>query len=317
MSNRLQVGIMGAGRMAQGFDAPGSERVLTLAHGVQKSPQLQLSGFFDLHPERAAAAEHKWGCPPSPRDREAWLDAGWDIILIATPDHAHIPDFESVLQRKPKAVMVEKPLAPNLPDAERLLSLARDRSIPVLVDYPRRWHSGVRQVSQMMADGQLGQLRRIQGLCSGGVRHNGVHLLDLVAAWCPSVECVELIAKQGSVAWFHLATKSGPIEFILSEAAQESCYVWELRLETDRARIEFCDSPEILRLSRPGPHPNYPTYQALIAEKTWPMEDEPLLVHMLADLVAMIGDPAAARAHTLLEIERERLFDQVLRHFDN
>jgi predicted dehydrogenase len=306
---------MGAGRMAQGFDEPGHERVLSLAHGVKKSPQLQLAGFYDLHPERAEAAERKWNCPPSPRDREAWLDAGWDIVLIATPTDCHIPDFEAALKRKPKAVMVEKPLAHSLSDAERVLSIARDQATPVVVDYPRRWHSGVREVGHKLAANELGRIRRIHGLCSGGVRHNGVHLLDLVAAWCPSIERVELIAKHGDTAWLNLITKDGPVDFVLSAATQENCYVWELRIETDRARIEFCDAPEVLRLSSPGPHPNYPTHQALVAGQTWSMEDEPLLVHMLAHLASMIGNEEAARKQTGMEIERERLFDAVLKHF--
>ncbi len=317
MSARLQVGIMGAGRIAQGFDEPGGERVLTLAHAVRKSPRLQLAGFYDLLPERAEAAEFKWDCPPTPRDREAWLDAGWDVVLIATPDDSHVADFEAVLHRKPKGVMVEKPLAPNIADAERLVEMACRQSTAVLVDFPRRWHSGVQEVGRLLATNQLGTLRRIHGNCSGGLRHNGVHLLDLVAAWCPSADGLRLIARRDGAAWFTMNTGHGPVEFSFSASTQEGCYVCDLRFETDRARIDFCDSPEILRLSRPGGHPNYPTYQALITEQTWPMEDEPLLVGMLAHLVALIGDAEAARAQAMIEIARERFFAEVLQHFDN
>ena len=35
LSDRLLVGILGAGRMAQGFDDPRSPHVLSLAHAVQ------------------------------------------------------------------------------------------------------------------------------------------------------------------------------------------------------------------------------------------------------------------------------------------
>jgi predicted dehydrogenase len=308
---------MGAGRIAQGYDEPGSERVLTLAHAIEKLPQLKLCGFYDLEPARAEAAEHKWGCPTSSRDREAWLDTGWDIILIATPDNSHVVDLEAVLQRKPKAVMVEKPLAPMAADAERLLKAASDQSTAILVDFPRRWHSGLQHVGRSLAANQFGRIGRIQGACSGGLRHNGVHLLDLIFDWCPGAGELQLLAKHGDAAWFTFETANGPVEFILSGATQESCYVWELRVDTDGARIELCDSPEILRLSRPAPHPNYPSHHALIVERTWSMEDEPLLVKMLACLTAMIGDTEAIRATVAFEIERERFFDAVLRHFEN
>ena len=65
VSDRLVVGILGAGRMAQGFDDPGSPQVLSLAHAVQASRPFRLGGFFDRRPERAEAAEHRWGCLPS------------------------------------------------------------------------------------------------------------------------------------------------------------------------------------------------------------------------------------------------------------
>ena len=88
LSDRLVVGILGAGRMAQGFDDPGSPHVLSLAHAVQASRGFSLGGFFDQRPERAEAAERRWSCPPSPRARAAWLSQPWDVVLIATPDTA-------------------------------------------------------------------------------------------------------------------------------------------------------------------------------------------------------------------------------------
>ena len=63
----LKVGIMGAGRIAQGFDYPGSEKILTLAHAVRESDRFVLGGFYDLHQDRAERAEEKWTCPASPR----------------------------------------------------------------------------------------------------------------------------------------------------------------------------------------------------------------------------------------------------------
>jgi predicted dehydrogenase len=82
------VGILGAGRIAQSFDAPGAAHVLSLAHAVSRSTAFRLGGFFDVRAERAVAAERRWGCAPSPRTREAWLDSGWDVVCIATPEAA-------------------------------------------------------------------------------------------------------------------------------------------------------------------------------------------------------------------------------------
>jgi len=317
MSAPFKVGIMGAGRIAQGFDSPGSEGVLTLAHAVQKIPELQLAGFYDRVPDRAEAAERKWGCPSSPRGRETWLDQGWDMVLIATPDECHVSDFESVLQRKPKAVLVEKPFASSAVEAERLTVAARDLSTAVLVNYPRRMHTAVQEVRRLFTANQLGIPRRIHATCSGGVRHNGVHLLDLVATWIPIVTSVRLVVKQGDAAWFSIATEQGPLELILCASPQQGCYVFDLRIDTDSARVDVCESPEVLRIRRPAPQPNYPSFQALQTEKVWSMENEPLLVQMLAHLYALTGDPQAARMQLAMELDREHFFGAVLQHFEN
>lgn len=316
MKRPLTVGILGAGRIAAGFDAPGDDRVQTLAHAVSRQPQFILSGFYDQDSARALAAEAKWNCPASPRTRPAWLAAGWDVICIATSDDAHAADLRDVLTQRPRAVLVEKPLAANDAEATKLLQSARRRGVPLLVDFPRRAHPAVSEITRLLHSGALGEVRRVAGHYSGGARHNGIHLLDLVAAWLPPVTSVRKLGGGSAELLLELRTGKRRVPFLLAEATQPDCYVWELRVETERGRVELAGSPEMLRVSRPGPHPNFSGFTALLPRHEWPMEDEPLLLRVVERLAELAASPKAAGAQWELELERQRFFTRVFAHFD-
>ncbi len=297
--------------MAQGFDRPGDSSVLTLAHAVQESPLLTLGGFYDNRTERAETAERKWHCPPTPREREAWLAAGWDLIFIATPDACHAADLADAIARKPRGVLVEKPLATDAQIAGRLLQQAGASAVALVTDFPRRWHTGVAHIAARLASGELGHTSRIVGTYSGGLRHNGVHLLDLIAAWVPGVERVERLGQTPGAAWLRLAAGAREIELFLAESPLRDGYAFALTLHTDRARIDLDGAPETLTLLTKAAHPNYPDFPTLRPVATWPMEDEPLLTRAVETLAGLARDPAAAAHQLAREIERERFFGLV------
>ena len=302
---------MGAGRMAQGFDQPGDSSVLTLAHAVQNSPLLTLGGFFDNRTERAEAAEQKWNCPPTSRDREVWLAAGWDLIFIATPDACHAADLADAIARQPRGVLVEKPLATDAQTAGRLLQHAGASGVALVTDFPRRWHTGVAQIAARLDTGELGDASRIVGTYSGGLLHNGVHLLDLIAAWVPGVERVERLGQTPGAVWLRLSASGRETELFLAESPFRDGYAFALTLHTDRARIDLDGAPETLTLLTKAAHPNYPDFSTLRPAATWPMEEEPLLSRAVETLAGLARDPAAAARHLAREIEREHFFGLV------
>lgn len=288
------VGILGAGRIAQSFDAPGAAHVLSLAHAVSRSTAFRLGGFFDVRAERAVAAERRWGCAPSPRTREAWLDSGWDVVCIATPEAEHARDLADALARKPKGIVVEKPLALDFDAGARLLEHASELGVPVLVDFPRRWHPGLEALAKQVADGRLGAPLAAVFIYSGGAARAASHMLDLLHALWGDWQ-VGVAQRAGGCATLHLTrgAASLPVTFVeLSEAAP---YVWEVHVYCECGKVELSRSPEVLEVSAVGPHPDYPGFDVLTPFARHEMEGEPVLVRMLASLARAIEDPEAAR----------------------
>jgi predicted dehydrogenase len=306
------VGILGAGRMAQSFDAPGAPRVLSLAHAITRSPVFRLGGFFDVRVDRAVAAERRWSCPASPRERTAWLDHGWDVVCIATPEAEHARDVADVLARKPKGIVVEKPLALEAEEGARLLDQADALGVVILVDFPRRWHSGVSALARQVADGRLGKPLTAVFAYSGDAARAASHMLDLfhtvwgdwdVAAVQPAAGAVSLVLRR--------ARASVTATFVrLPEGAP---YVWEVHVYCERGKVELSHSPEVLEVSSVVPHADYPAFSVLTPLARHDMENEPLLVRMLETLAAAIGDPDAGRRLRQREQASHRLTGAVLR----
>lgn len=309
----LLVGIMGAGRMAQGFDRPGDRHVLTLAHAVCSSKGFHLGGFFDHKPDRAEAAERKWGCPPSPRDRTAWLDQSWDAVCIATPDTQHAADLRDVLARKPKAILTEKPLALEREDAAALLCEASRLGVPVLVDFPRRWHTGVAAVSDHIAQGRLGKPLAATFVYSGDAAHSAVHMLDLFYMWWGGGWDVALESRQGNAVHLTLSRQSEVVVTSFIHVPAESYYVLEMQVYCEKGKIELSRSPEMLEINELRPHPLYPSFQVLTPINSFQMEGEPLLVRLMETLADMIADPDVARAQAKREMDSQAFSGQVLR----
>ncbi|HET6566695.1 MAG TPA: Gfo/Idh/MocA family oxidoreductase [Rhodothermales bacterium] len=72
----------------------------------------------------------------------------------------HLKVVEAAAPRKID-VMVEKPLAANLEQAERMAALTRQNGIHLIVNYETTWYATTEAVQQIVHDGELGPVRKI------------------------------------------------------------------------------------------------------------------------------------------------------------
>ena len=307
MTAPLVVGIMGAGAMAQGFDAPGAAHVVTLAHATARTPGFVLGGFYDVTAEQSEVAERKWGSPPSPRERAAWLAQPWDVVCIATPDAQHAADLSDVLARKPRAVVVEKPAAEDPGDAVMLLEQAERLGIPVVVDFPRRWHSGVDMVRRAVDDGRLGEPVAAVFVYSGGAVHNAGHMVDLFHTWWGGAWSV----SRGGPGTLLLERPGRRVTASFVDLGRHPHYVWEMHVYCERGKVELARSPEVLEVSRAAAHPVYATFSVLTAAERVDMEDEPLLPRLFHQVAGLVADPERAHAWARREIDSHTFAQRV------
>lgn len=308
----LRVGILGAGRMAQGFDAPDSTDVLSLAHAVMVCPGLELGGFFDRDTSRAEAAEAKWKCLPSPRDRTAWIEQSWDVVCIATPNLQHESDLRDILARRPKAILVEKPLATDQSAAARLLHEAQRLAVPIVVDFPRRWHSAVAAVKDCVLRGVLGKPLGAAFTYVGTPSHSAIHMLDLFHTWWGGQWTVKRAGGYENCAVLELSRLDDRLSASFIGLPESHHYVWEMAIHCEHGKLEVSRSPEVLEIFLTGPHPKYPEFSVLMPWQRYDMEAEPLLSRLMEHLVLLCRDQDLSRKQVLHEIECQAFFASVL-----
>jgi predicted dehydrogenase len=296
------VGILGAGKIAQAFDRPGSDHVLSMAHAFHRSPEFEIGGFFDTDSARAEDAETRWSTPASPRSRSEWFARGWDVIYIATPDAQHVADLESAVAAGPKAILMEKPLSPDACDLQPLFHALRTQSIALAVNYPRRWHSGIQQAEETIQSGKLGKLHQITGMCSGGLMHNGCHMFDLFFHWF-GFHSVRTDAKiPHGVSLTLEGAPYGPVPFTLLSSPSPCYQLWEFALYFEQGRIQIRQSPEFLVFQKPTPHPRYAGFHSLTESASFDLTAESLLEKTVSHLASLINHPALRSAWTEKEI---------------
>jgi predicted dehydrogenase len=311
-----RVGMLGAGMMAQGFDRPGSPRILSMAHAFSRSTDFVIGGFFDARADRAEAAEEVWGVAPSPRTREAWLAEPWDVVYIATPDAQHGRDVCDALARQPRGLLVEKPLASDGREAIDLLRKAGERRIPLMVNFPRRWHSGVVRLGDMAAAGRVSAPLSAFVAISGGALHSLPHTVDMVhSIWGGGWTVQRVAPRAGEMSLLDWRRNGQTFAMVVAERGSPH-YVWEAHFYCPEGKVEFSHSPEVLEWSAPAPHPEYHTYQVLTPVFRADMEQEPLLGRAVEALARAIADPAAAERTLDRELESHSVAASVLPWFE-
>ena len=105
------------------------------AQKVAANPRARLAGVYDADPARAAERAQEMGCPAL-----SWADllAASQAVVIAAPAAAHF-DLADAALRAGRHVLVEKPIAETLAQADALDALAQARGLVLQVGHLLRF----------------------------------------------------------------------------------------------------------------------------------------------------------------------------------
>lgn len=146
---KAKVGIVGFGRI-------GAEHAVWLSGADGISP----GAVFDPTPARRDQAALAGLCTVTSLD-EILSDSSIDAILIATPSAMHFEQVRLALHAG-KHVMVEKPMAMNLAEAQELAALARATNRILSVFHNRRWDIDFLTLKDAIARGTFGKIINIE-----------------------------------------------------------------------------------------------------------------------------------------------------------
>ena len=171
----LRIAVVGAGHMGT-FHA---QKVCTLA---AREGSFELRGVADLLPGRAAAASVGPRARPVTDFRELLPEIEAAIVAVPTVDHFAV--VEALLQARID-VLVEKPIAATLAEAEKLITLARERGCILQVGHLERFNAAIRTVSSAIHKPRFIEAHRLSPFPGRAtdvdvVRDLMIHDLDLL-----------------------------------------------------------------------------------------------------------------------------------------
>ena len=149
----LRLGVVGVGAM-------GARHAENIAHRV---PEATLVAVFDAQPAAAQRVAESLGC-----DHAASLEAllgrdDIDAVVVVSPPRFHAEHAVAALDAR-KHVLLEKPMALTLADADRINAAAARANVRLQVGFMRRYDPAYAAAKRRIAAGDIGVPRLFKGI---------------------------------------------------------------------------------------------------------------------------------------------------------
>lgn len=184
-ANRIRAAVIGVGYLGRHH-----ARILATLEDVE------LVAVVDTNAERAAAAANATGVPAYGDFRDVFT--GVDAVTIAVPTELHRDVALPFLERG-IAVLVEKPMASSLVEADELLAAARQSGAALAVGHTERYNPAVAAVLPLVTSPRFIEVHRLgafpdRSLDIDVVFDLMIHDLDIILALVRSeVESIEAV----------------------------------------------------------------------------------------------------------------------------
>jgi predicted dehydrogenase len=163
-SDRIGVALVGSGPQGQavmkGFLVEEAARVVAVCDA--KAEQRQEAGaLVDAHYQDRSCASHA-------DFREVLARPDVDAVIVATPDHWHAPMAIAAV-RAGKDVYLEKPMSPSVAEDQALRAAVRETGRVFQFGTQQRSGAFFRRACEIVRNGRIGRLQRINVWCIGSV----------------------------------------------------------------------------------------------------------------------------------------------------
>jgi predicted dehydrogenase len=136
----IRAGVVGVGRMGRHH-----------ARVYAQLPETELVGVVDANPERAESLAEQHSCKPF-YNVQSLIEAGVDVVSIATPTTFHRAAAEPLLAAG-VACLIEKPLAGDVPEAEKIKAVAEKHGTVLMVGHIERFNPIMRALKRETGGG--------------------------------------------------------------------------------------------------------------------------------------------------------------------
>ncbi len=119
-------------------------------------PDVELIGVADIAEERAISVAQSYGCQAY-LDYTDLLKENLDVVSLAVPTTLHKRVALGAIQRGVN-ILIEKPIASTLKDADELVEAARQNGVKLMVGHVEHFNPAITKLKELIDNGHLGQI---------------------------------------------------------------------------------------------------------------------------------------------------------------
>ncbi|MCZ6618844.1 MAG: Gfo/Idh/MocA family oxidoreductase [Gammaproteobacteria bacterium] len=184
LAGKLRVGIIGCGEMTRNHAA-----------GYLHSGKYEIVAISDLSsPAMSDFDRHFSG--HDDYDAEHFLDARkmldnqqLDVVSVGVWDSGHAAMTIAAAASGVKAVLCEKPMADTLGAAADMIMVCLRNDVKLAIGHQRRWVPSYTLAKEMIAGGEIGDVRMIQVYARDGLPNYSSHQSDMFRYLLGDIEC--------------------------------------------------------------------------------------------------------------------------------
>ena len=144
---KIKFGIIGCGRI--------SKRHLDILKSLDNA---ELKAVCDIRFERAEKAAKIYGCSCYKDYSEMLEKEDIDVVSILTPSGMHAQMGIDIAARYKKNLVIEKPMALKLDEADKLITTCNESNVKLFVVQQNRYNLPVKKLKETISSGKLGKI---------------------------------------------------------------------------------------------------------------------------------------------------------------
>jgi UDP-N-acetylglucosamine 3-dehydrogenase len=199
VGDKLRAGVIGVGAMGKNH-----------ARLYSELPGVELIGVADVNETLATSIAQSYGCKPF-ADYNDLLNENLDVLSIVVPTTLHKKVALDAIQ-KGINVLVEKPIADTVENADEIIKVARQNKVKLMVGHVERFNPAIIKLKELIDSGLLGKVVSISAKRVGPynprirdvgiVLDLGTHDIDIMSYLCGE-KIKEVYASAGTVVHSH------------------------------------------------------------------------------------------------------------------
>jgi len=298
---KFRAAVVGCGVAGSLVDAKGPTPLPQSHAGMYASdPRFELVAACDSDVGRLRAFETTWKPRHVCRDiAEMFERTGpreLDVVSISTPTDTHAELLNAVLESSVSVVVLEKPVARSVREADPLRGQLSNKRTKVLVNYQRRWSTNFIRLVQHVRESRLGEIVRAQINYPIGIVHSGSHGIDLLRwmfgppQWVQALNALESGVSDGVVdcalGW------AGGLRAYLQGFARRPWNIFELDLLGTAGRVRVTNGGRDMEFYAVDVDRDYPHLRGFVpVEAPFPNEWQSAYLNLADHVVELLERP--------------------------